>query len=263
MGTMSCISSHRVPRRVSRLPLSPLFTALLIATGAQASKAEAPTPSTSAPAPGLRAASSGSQLPALLAAWGKAEKEKEERSGCSYRESTLVEDLDGEGRAKGSLRRTWKVVRKGDSSTRTLLDSEQTGELNDLLTREPKDPTPEERKAQRSPFHPEQQAHFFFELLEMNDDRIRVSFRPKKRDPKWTQGTATFDAESQQLVSMTAKPSKMPPMVSALDLDLRFAPSACGVQPNRIRTQGHGGFLFMKLNFRSDTRIDQFEAPKG
>ena len=204
---------------------------------------------------------SGRQLPRLLKALGKAELEKEALSGCAYRERTHVEELSDDGTVKGSLERSWKVVRQGETSSRTLLKSEQTGELSDLLTREPKEPTPEERKSQRSPLHPAQQPHFIFSLLGEKDGRIQLGFRPKKRDPKWMQGTISLNAESLQPVSMKASPSKMPPMVSSLDMELRFTSTPCGVQPNHIRVKGRGGFLFMKLNFRSDTRLDRFEVP--
>ncbi|HLT30884.1 MAG TPA: hypothetical protein VK013_12630 [Myxococcaceae bacterium] len=260
---MTRTRSHRVRRALSRLTFTTLFTVGLAVqaraseTGSLAPKQDTPASSAELKAP----RPAGRQLPALLATLGKAELEKEALPGCAYRERTHVEELTDDGKVKGSLERSWKIVRQGDASTRTLLSSEQTGELSDLLTREPKEPTPEERKAQRSPLHPAQQSHFIFSLQEEKDGRLRLGFRPKKRDAKWMQGTMHLDAESLELVRMVASPSKMPPMVSSLDLDLRFGPTACGVQPHRIRVKGKGGFLFMKLNFRSDTRLDAFERP--
>jgi muconolactone delta-isomerase len=236
------------------------MTLFTVALSAQA--VDAPANAPSAASAELKAPSPpGRQLRPLLDALGKAELEKEALAGCSYRERTRVEELTDKGEVKGTLERSWKVVRKGDTSNRTLLESNQTGDLSDMLTREPKEPTPEERKAQRSPLHPEQQPLFTFSLLEEKDGRIQLGFRPKKRDAKWMQGSISLNAESLELVSMKASPSKMPPMVSSLDLDLRFTSTACGVQPNQIRVRGRGGFLFMKLNFRSDTRLDGFEVP--
>lgn len=258
---MTRTRSHRVPRALSRLTFTTLLTVGLAgqarADGDASASGTAPSSSAELKAP----RATDRQLPRLLEALGKAEAEKEGLPGCAYRERTKVEELTDDGKVKGTLERSWKVVRKGDTSNRTLLESEQTGELSDMLTREPKEPTPEERKAQRSPLHPAQQPHFVFSLLGEKDGRIQLGFRPKKRDAKWMQGTISLNAESLELVSMKASPSKMPPMVSSLDLDLRFGSTACGVQPDRIRVKGRGGFLFMKLNFRSDTRLDSFERP--
>lgn len=259
---MAFPSSHRGFRVLSRLTFLMLFTAGLTAQAQAADKPDATKqPPTSAAAELKAPRPTDRQLPAILKALGQEESEKEALAGCVYRERTHVEELTDDGEVKGSLERSWKVVRDGEVSSRQLLESHQTGELSDMLTREPKEPTPEERKAQRSPFHPAQQPRFTFSLLGEKDGRIRVAFRPKKRDTKWMQGTVSLDAKTLQMVHMQATPSKMPPMVSSLDLDLRFTPTVCGVQPNRIRVKGKGGFLFMKLNFRSDTRLDAFALP--
>jgi len=220
-------------------------------------------PSTSPPSPPGARASSGEAptLEQVLLALAEEERRKEANSDCTFRERNRTEELAEDGSVKGVMTRAWAMTRRNGETTRKLLSSKRRGEVNAVLTKEPKEPDAKERKAQRSPFHPEVQSEYRFRLISSNPKELQVGFEPLERSDKRLVGTATIDAAKRVLTALSGSPSKPPPMVERLELDLRYAPTPCGVQPVHIRVKGTGGFLFFKTRFRSETWHESHASP--
>src|SRR4051812_3764912 len=92
------------------------------------------------------------ELAALLQKTGAIETE---RAGitCRWNETTRLEELDGEGRTKGSVTRTYTVTSRGPEVLSRVRNSERIeGDLSSLL-RDERPRSNDHPKERLSPFH--------------------------------------------------------------------------------------------------------------
>ena len=202
---------------------------------------------------GAGAARADDSLDALLRRLGEAEVRGEQDGGCRYTEVTTVSELDDDGKVKGSRTRTYDVVSKPPAQPERKLRSEKSEgeELSSSLRQERKGGHP-----QRSMFHPAEQGAYSFRLAQSpGEGRARIFFNPKKKDAQHLEGEALVDTVAGRVLSLRGSPSDKPMVLDYLNLTIDYGPTACDFQPTRVRLEGKAGILFMRVRFRTDTRL--------
>src|SRR5512140_546586 len=209
------------------------------------------------------------ELLSHLADW--AERTEPEKVSESIKMSSRTEELDG----GGAVRHVHEVVTR-------LTRGAEGRPVPEILraTRDGKDDIAEARKrqAQRQaqeerdrktslrallPFGRDAQARYRFWLLPPYPDdpgKLRIGFGPRgEPDSAVYRGEAKVDAVQGAVLWLRERPSKLPPLVDEIELELEFnTPSQYGPMLSTVRFLGAGGLPLFKQRWRGDMRMSDY-----
>lgn len=172
-----------------------------------------------------------------------------------------AQELDDEGAVKHREVSVLRISRSGGDQKRELLKKTVDGEDVTAAEQQKLKEKGEQPKGRRtslaaiSPFHPDQQPKYAFELLappKSGPPRVRIAFRPKgEKDAELMMGDAVVDEETGDLLSLSMRPSKLPTLVDHVSVEVRLeAKTPAGMALSKMVMQGSAGLLFMKKRFK-------------
>ena len=223
-----------------------------------------------APAP-ARAQRPASDLMARLGAY--ASRFETLRTHASYNLEGRLESLDGSERVDSVKQMRARVDFDGHASHFSILQYVEDGQdktreakdkQRDAAAEEAKAPPEPHRREVRMPFHPGEQARYWFDVVETdpsNPDRVRISFVPKIREADTVEGSAWVDARAGTVISAGFKFSKPPTFVDSIHVTIFFGEStALGPAPSRIMVDARGGLAFIHKHYRGAATLSQIRV---
>jgi len=165
-------------------------------------------------------------------------------------------------------------ARAGDMRTDVLRYTEDGKDKTDEAKKKAQERDEERREKKRKgkeikeefklPFAAGQQPKYDFFLAEADEvhpGRVRIRFAPKNGETAENLyvGEAWVDAKSATVLTMGFKPTKLPFLVSDVNVQLEFgAMTPIGPSVSTIALDGEGGLLFVRKRFRIRAKVADY-----
>jgi hypothetical protein len=212
-----------------------------------------------------RAAAAQPPDPALLERLSHhAEALRQVEKVASYREETLMEELEGDGKVGSSETRVSRVQHDG-SATHAVLEQ---------CIRDGQDVTADERQKKEDgteihikfPDFTSSAADYTYDQIDVDPadpTRVKLSFTPKQRTKDSIEGTLWVDTASGTVLTVGAKLSKPPMFVDWAHFTVEFgAKTPLGPMMSRLTFEASASFWFLHLkHVRGEIKMSDYRLP--
>jgi hypothetical protein len=143
--------------------------------------------------------------------------------------------------------------------------ADKTGEAKDKQRKqeaEDANKPPSNKREWRMPFHPGEQARYYFDQVEVdprNPNRVRIAFAPKIKEDDTIEGSAWVDASAGTLITAGFKLVKPPTLVEQVHVTMFFGEqTTLGPAPSRISVDARGGVLFVRKRYHAEATLSGY-----
>jgi hypothetical protein len=183
---------------------------------------------------------------------------------ASYREETLMEQIDGDGKVGSSETRVSRIVNDGKTTHPVL----------ERCVRDGQDVTAEERQKKgdsteiniKFPDFTSSATDYTYDQIDVDPadpTRVKFSFTPKKPNKETIEGTLWVDTASGTVLTVGAKLSKPPMFVDWAHFTVEFgAKTPLGPMMSRLTFEANASFWFLHLqHVRGEIKMSDYRLP--
>jgi hypothetical protein len=218
-----------------------------------------------------RTAAAQTPAPDLMARLGQyAVRFETLRTHASYAAEGKLEDIDGSGRTTSLKTMKARVDSDGHTNRFSILQyvedgADKTTEAKDKQRQQEAENArnpPSTKREWRMPFHPGEQARYWFDQVEVdprNPNRVRIAFAPKIKEDDTIEGSAWVDVSAGTLITAGFKLVKPPTLVDSVHVTMFFGEqTSLGPAPSRIAVEARGGALFLRKHYRGEATLSGY-----
>jgi hypothetical protein len=192
------------------------------------------------------------------------------RTHASYAVEGKLESIDGSSRVDSTKTMKAHVDADGRKVRFSILQyvedgADKTGEAKDKQKKqeaEDANKPPSNKREWRMPFHPGEQARYYFDQVEVearNPNRVRIAFSPKIKEDDTIEGSAWVDVSAGTLITAGFKLVKPPTLVEQVHVTMFFGEqTALGPAPSRIAVDARGGVLFVRKRYHAEATLSGY-----
>jgi hypothetical protein len=192
------------------------------------------------------------------------------RTHASYDVAGKLESLDGSGHADSTKTGKGHVDADGHKVHFSILQyvedgQDKTAEAKDKQRQAEADSAnkpPSNKREWRMPFHPNEQARYYFDQVEVdprNASRVRISFVPKIKEDDTIEGSAWVDVNAGTIITAGFKLSHPPTLVDSVHVTMFFGEqTTLGPAPSRISVDAAGGVLFLRKHYHGEAVLSGY-----
>ncbi len=219
-------------------------------------------------APGAQAQTPAPDLMARLGAY--AVRFETMRTHASYRVEGRLESIDGNNRVDSRKYMRGRVDSDGhkvEFSIQQYMEDGQdkTAEAKDKQRKQREESAheaPSHKREWRMPFHPGEQARYWFDQVETDPsdpNRVRIAFVPKIKEDDTIEGSVWVDVQRGTLISAGFKLSKPPTLVDSVHVTMLFGEqTSLGPAPSHIAVEARGGALFLRKHYHGEAMLSAY-----
>ena len=173
----------------------------------------------------------------------------------------VADELDAGGRvSRSTFVRFLETKRRGTITGREVLLATEDGK--DITAKKQRELGESKGASAPSPFNRQAREKYRFTSLPASNGStaVRIAFEPLSPSTELMAGEATVDPETGEVLVMKMHPSKRPPLVDRVAIEVEFeAKTPVGRGVSKIIASGEGGFAFIRKRHRVVTTLSDYQ----